>query len=66
VFTGRDLAARLTTIIEQDLVAVKRLNGSETWIGPPAQALDADLRALGHRLLLVIDDLLSHDRWSNP
>jgi hypothetical protein len=66
VSTGRELATRLTTIIEHDLVAVKRLNGSDTWIGPTALSLDSDLRTLSHHLLLVIDELLSHDRLSHP
>ena len=64
--TGRELATRLTTIIEHDLVAVQRLNGSETWIGPTALSGDSDLRTLGHHLLLVINELLSHDRLSHP
>lgn len=63
---GRDLAVRLTSIIDHDLTVVKRLSSEETWIGPTAESMRNDFRGLHHRLLLILDDLLSHDRLFDP
>lgn len=62
---GRDLAVRLTSIIDHDLTMVKRLSGEETWIGPTAESMRNEFQGLQSRLLLILDDVINHDRLSD-
>lgn len=54
----------LAAILDHELIAVKRLCGDETWIGPVAETTMTEVNGLNRRLGILLDEIAAHERRS--
>ena len=53
---------RIVDVMENELIAVRRLSDDDTWRGPTADRVDHDVRRIGHLLRRMSEIALEVER----